>query len=120
MPELAMSWDLKADIGEAAVNLRRSASGAELGKLLAAGPLQVRDQSLLAAGPQVRDQSVLAAGPLQARDQSLLAAGSLQARGQSTAGPWVESCLVRLTAAPAASPTMAKFQAPQVMGHETA
>jgi hypothetical protein len=95
MPELAMPWDLKADIGEAAVNLRRSASGAELGKLLAAGPLQVRDQSLLAAG-------------------------SLQARGQSAAGPWVESCLVRLTAAPAASPTMAKFQAPQVMGHETA
>jgi hypothetical protein len=107
MPELAMSWDLKADIGEAAVNLRRSASGAELGKLLA-------------AGPQVRDQSVLAAGSLQARDQSVLAPGSLRVRGQSAAGPWVESCLVRLTAAPAASPTMAKFQAPQVMGHETA
>jgi hypothetical protein len=108
MPELAMPWDLKADIGEAAVNLRRSASGAELGKLLAAGPLQVRDQSLLAAGS------------LQVRDQSVLAAGSLQVRGQSAAGPRVKSCLVRLTAAPAASPTMAKFQAPQVMGHETA
>jgi hypothetical protein len=47
MPELAMPWDvLKAHIDEAAVNLRRSASRAELGKLLAAGRLQVRDQSV--------------------------------------------------------------------------
>jgi hypothetical protein len=92
MPELAMPWDvLKAHIDEAAVNLRRSASRAELGKLLTAGRLQVRDQSVLAAG-------------------------SLQVRGQSAADPWVESCLARLTAAPAASPTMAKFPAPQVMG----
>jgi hypothetical protein len=51
MPERAMPWDvLKAHIDEAAVNLRRSASGAELGKLLATGRLQVRDQSVLAAG----------------------------------------------------------------------